>query len=254
MGISTIEENKKMQSPQSKPDGDAPSDQPQTATKNQCVDPLLETSDKTDMLTKSHVEAEKNPIECPILRKFDDKATSLKGADPIKDKMTTRHNIQKIRTLTFKHSPNVLKGNEDETANKNAQIELVLMKTLGADIVYMNIIYGHCVKDPRSWVHRIFRNSQEAHLFSEQYTNLMAKEGYVMTADITEDCKGISNFLIPISHTNSERLSIEEFNINDIFFLGPFNQQSTTTDDIQQPIIVDTYTQLPVTQRVQKTK
>ena len=53
----------------------------------------------------------------------------------------------------------LIAGNEDETANKNAQVELVLMKTLGADIVYMNIIYGHCIKDPRSWVHQIFRNS-----------------------------------------------------------------------------------------------
>nr|GEY44016.1 hypothetical protein [Tanacetum cinerariifolium] len=27
-----------------------------------CVDPLLEMSDETDMLTKSHVEVEKSPI------------------------------------------------------------------------------------------------------------------------------------------------------------------------------------------------
>nr|GEV53469.1 hypothetical protein [Tanacetum cinerariifolium] len=68
---------------------------------------------------------------------------------------------------------------------------------------------------------------------------MILDHGFIKSFAITKKPRSTS-FRGTIYSFGKREIAIEEFNINDVVFLGPFDHQSTTTHNIQQPVIVDT--------------
>ncbi|GJV64443.1 retrovirus-related pol polyprotein from transposon TNT 1-94 [Tanacetum coccineum] len=146
--------------------------------------------------------------------------TPVVDATPTEDKPSEPNQVLgKVRTLTFERPiNNVFQDCVDEVANKENQIQVVLKKNFGEEVVDMTTLYGHNVDiDIGLKFNQSFRKSQKAHLHAQQFIKLVEDDGYFMISDFVEDDA------IPMSPTTSDVSSTPQFNVDDIDFLAPFD-------------------------------
>ncbi|GJV64444.1 hypothetical protein Tco_1475272 [Tanacetum coccineum] len=128
---------------------------------------------------------------------------------------TTPVVLGKVRTLTFERPQNnVFRGYVAPMTNKNNQIQVLLKKNSGEEMVNMTTIYGN----DGSKSEQSFRKTQEANLHAQQFIKLVEKDGYFLITDVVED------YVIPVSPTTSDISSIPQL-IDDTDFLAPFDHK-----------------------------
>nr|GEW71300.1 hypothetical protein [Tanacetum cinerariifolium] len=146
--------------------------------------------------------------------------TPVVDATPTEDKPSEPNQVLgKVRTLTFERPIyNVFQDRVNAVANKENQIQVVLKKNFGEEVVDMTTLYGHNVDiDIGLKFNQSFRKSQKAHLHAQQFIKLVEDDGFIMISDFVEDDA------IPMSSTTSDVSSTPQFNVDDIDFLAPFD-------------------------------